>query len=104
MKKQKILLRDKLILALYVGCKGLSTRTTSEKLADTGNSFLRKYQTDESVQIIILPDPNLEPPGHRIECINPRYLSEEEQSNLTTSLGKFLNVINQYDQAGSKEK
>ena len=95
MAKKKILLKDKMILALYVGCKGMETYKANMTITEVFNKF--SSFMDESAEIIVLPDSSMLDRQFRLECINPKYITEEEQNNLTTSLGKFLDVINQYD-------
>ena len=95
MAKKKILLKDKMILVLYVGCKEMETYKTNMTMTEAFNKF--SSFADESTKIIVLPDSSMLDRQFRLECINPKYITEEDQNRLTVSLDKFINIINQYD-------
>lgn len=77
---------------IYVGLKDSEFEDTGKIMGDVRNSFKRIIEEDNEDDYIFCPD--FEFRGIRIECINPKYVTEEDLIKIEKDkINKLLNKV-----------
>ena len=75
---------DKLIIVIYIGAEGLSYNTVFEM----GESILKSVN-NSSPDIIAYAIPDNSSKEIRVECLNPKLMTEQEYADVKTKLEKI---------------
>ena len=79
---------DKLIIVIYIGAEGLSYNTVFE----TGESIL-KAVNNSSPDIIAYAIPDNSSKEIRVECLNPKLMTEQEYVDVNKKLNKIEDAL-----------
>ena len=85
-KTSVMLDKDKVILAVYVGVQSMSDASKVEYLKKVTEMI--KSSFDESVITLVFPD--VLSIGYHVDCVNPKYLSDEEYERLSKAAEKII--------------
>lgn len=83
-------MKDKIILVFYVGCKNIDICDIGEYMSYIARHFDKLK--DSTVEMIYIPC--REETDFRIECINPKMISEEEYSDVQKIVEEFKEKFN----------
>jgi hypothetical protein len=93
---------DSIILVIYVGLKGLSTKSKmGQHMAELKNAY-DSYNKHPGIISYFVPVMN--EINTRIECINPKIVSQEDYKNAQEVLDKAKKCTDDFIGAGSKLK
>lgn len=81
---------------VYVGLKNIEFEDTNRVMDDIRNSFKKIIEEDNKDDYIFCPD--FEFRGIKIDCINPKYITEEDLIKIEKDkINKLLNKV-KYEQ------
>ena len=89
-----MLLKDKLIVVVYIGVEDCSMASANAKLAAVRDYF--KSMEDESVEFIFAPD--FETRSCRVDAINPKRISDEEYEKVSEMVEDYKNRLKKFEE------
>ena len=93
-----MLLKDKLIIVVYIGVEDCNKARANERLVEVRNHF--ESMRDESVEFIFVPD--FETCSCRVDAINPKRISDEEYEKVSEIVEDYKNRLKKFDEQYGK--
>lgn len=96
-----MLLKDKMIVAFYIGVKGYNMARATERLGAACQMF--ESMNDESAELIFMP--NFETSSDRVEVLNPKRISDEEYEKVSGMVEDCKNHLKKFkEQYGTVQR